>query len=94
MPEGLFLISEEQMTALVERTARHTANYLLEELDAREDAPPDRLLTADEACARLSISRTTLWHLRQRGEIKAVALGRAVRFQASDVDALLARVAA
>lgn len=89
MSEGLFLFNEAQLEALLERTARLTAGILLAELDQRDDAPPDKLLTADEACTRLSISRTTLWHLRRRGTIAPVYLGRAVRFRASDVDALV-----
>jgi excisionase family DNA binding protein len=82
----------------------HGADELLQRLDRMERkidqltsdaenetpaADSDRLLKPDVVQKRLQVSRTTLWQLRRRGELKAVAIGRAVRFRESDVDALL-----
>ncbi len=50
----------------------------------------DRLLTTDEVCRLLAISRSTLHQLRRRGVIEAVIVGtRTVRFRASDIERLI-----
>lgn len=46
---------------------------------------PDRLVTVDEACTRLSITRPTLEKLVTRGEIRRVKIGRAVRIPESEI---------
>lgn len=51
------------------------------------------MLTVEEAAARLSLGRTTLYELLSRGEIKAVHIGRAVRVLARDVAAFAERLA-
>ncbi len=51
------------------------------------------MLTVEEAAARLSLGRTTLYELLSRGEIKAVHVGRAVRVLAREVEAFAQRLA-
>ena len=53
-----------------------------------------RLLTVEEACRLLNVSRSLLWKARKRGELRAVYLGRAVRFRLSDLEAWLEQKAA
>jgi excisionase family DNA binding protein len=63
-----------------------------EELAALQPPAPtegDGLLTIEEVCERLSISKTTLWTLRRNGEIAGHTVGRRVLFKASDVNALV-----
>lgn len=57
----------------------------------REDL---QLLTVKEACRLLNVSRSLLWKARKRGELRAVYLGRAVRFRLSDLEAWLEQKAA
>ncbi|WP_054684869.1 helix-turn-helix transcriptional regulator [Rhodothermus marinus] len=60
-------------------------------MEARNDL---RLLTVKEACQLLNVSRSLLWKARKRGELRAVYLGRAVRFRLSDLEAWLEKKAA
>ncbi|ACY48968.1 helix-turn-helix transcriptional regulator [Rhodothermus marinus] len=60
-------------------------------MEARSDL---RLLTVKEACRLLNVSRSLLWKARKRGELRAVYLGRAVRFRLSDLEAWLEQKAA
>lgn len=50
----------------------------------------DKLLTISEARQALAISRTTLYSLLKRGEIRAVKLGRATRVPESEVSRIIA----
>ena len=44
-----------------------------------------RLLKIDEVCARTSISRTAIYRLTESGQIKAVKIGRSLRFLESEI---------
>ena len=48
-------------------------------------------LTTKDVTRRLHISKTTLWDLRRRGEIKAFNAGRRLLFKREDVDAFVER---
>jgi len=50
-----------------------------------------RLLTAKNAAAYLAISERKLWDMTKTGEIPAVRLGRAVRYDRSDLDSFIQR---
>jgi excisionase family DNA binding protein len=50
----------------------------------------DKLLTLAEVMAVLSVSRPTVYRLIERGELKAVKIGTALRFRDSDVQAFIA----
>lgn len=45
----------------------------------------DRLLTPKEAANKLNISITTLWKLRSTEGPKFVKIGKAIRYQLSDI---------
>ena len=47
------------------------------------------LLTTDEVCDLLSISRVTVWHWDKKGLLKSVRLGNLKRFRRADIDALI-----
>jgi excisionase family DNA binding protein len=48
---------------------------------------PD-LLTVDALARRWQTSKVTLWRMRRLGRIRAVKIGRGVRFRLSDVEKL------
>lgn len=49
------------------------------------------LLTLDQVCSRLSLSRPSVYRLVAAGKLPAVRIVQAFRFRADDVDALIAR---
>jgi len=49
-------------------------------------AAPSRLLSVSEACARLSISRGTLYTLFKRQELRPCHVGRSTKVSESDVE--------
>jgi excisionase family DNA binding protein len=53
-------------------------------------APPKLLLTPREAAKTLSLSTRTLYNLRQTGELRAVQVGRSVRFSVDDLKSWIA----
>jgi excisionase family DNA binding protein len=56
-------------------------------------ADEKRLLRVDEAATRLGIGRTKTWELVNRGELRSVRIGRAVRIVAADVDRFVVELA-
>lgn len=48
-----------------------------------------RLMTVKNAAAYLAISERKLWDMTKTGEIPAVRLGRAVRYDRSDLDSFI-----
>jgi excisionase family DNA binding protein len=57
----------------------------------KEPTVQPMLLTARQAAKALSVCEKTLWTLAQRGEIPAVRIGRAVRYDPRDLDAWIQR---
>ena len=45
----------------------------------------DRLLTPKETANKLNISAVTLWKLRKTGNPKFLKIGKAIRYQLSDI---------
>ena len=45
----------------------------------------DLLLREDEAIALTKLSKTTLWRERREGRLRAIKVGRALRFPVSEV---------
>jgi excisionase family DNA binding protein len=52
------------------------------------------LISIAEAQERLSLSRSTITRMLDRGEIRRLNFGRAVRIPAEDIDALVQRARA
>lgn len=50
-----------------------------------------QVLTAKETCSFLRISRTTLWRLRKRGEIKGFNVGSQVFFTDDEIKLYIER---
>ena len=47
----------------------------------RQKAKPERMLTRDEVCKMLHISKPTLWQKTKSGEIECVKVGRRVLYK-------------
>ncbi len=54
-------------------------------------APKKPLLTVKQACELLGICRDTLTSLYQRGKLRVIRLGRAVRFRPEDLESFIER---
>lgn len=52
----------------------------------------DELLTIEECCIRLKVSRQHFYRLRKAGKIGVVAEGRYIRVRASAIDAYLQKI--
>jgi hypothetical protein len=93
---GLVLLDGEGAAlSITVEAARKLAGRLTAAASAAEkqssSKPHDRLLTADEAAARLDMSERTLRRIRQRGDIAYIALtDRKFRYTPEDCDAYLA----
>jgi excisionase family DNA binding protein len=74
---------------MLTETVREVVREEFAALQSPAPAEEDGLLTIEEVCERLSISKTTLWTLRRNGEIAGHNVGRRVLFKASDVNALV-----
>jgi excisionase family DNA binding protein len=48
-----------------------------------------QLVTMEEACALLSVSRTTIYRLRRDGHLRAAQIGRKLLFRLRDLDAFV-----
>ncbi len=59
-------------------------------LVANDSNPSQMLINAKTAAALLSVSERTLWTLTNRGEIRCVRIGRAVRYDPEDLRAWIA----
>jgi excisionase family DNA binding protein len=58
-----------------------------------EPAPvlPPLLVTPRQAAQALAVCEKTLWNLDRAGKLKAVRIGRAVRYSVSDLQAFIAQ---
>ena len=57
---------------------------MIKTLDAdRQKAKPETMLTRDEVCKMLHISKPTLWQKTKGGEIECVKVGRRVLYKES-----------
>ncbi len=62
------------------------------EAPARLSSP--LLLTVQEACRLLAVSERTLWRLTSDGRVRAVKVGRAVRYAPADLEEYVDRLRA
>lgn len=67
---------------------KHEADIFLQKLEhlLSVGAAPSRLLSVSEACARLSISRGTLYTLFKRKELRPCHVGRSTKVSEADVE--------
>lgn len=80
---------EEHIREIVRAAIRDELAPILESIEGKGEPASDRLVTINDVCERLDISRTTVYQMRKRGALKAVQIGGAVRFREEDVNALI-----
>jgi excisionase family DNA binding protein len=56
-----------------------------------DPGPHERLITVRAVAARLGVSAASVYKLCQRGELRGLRIGGALRFQPTDVDEYLGR---
>lgn len=80
-------VSAKDLSEFAKSIADSTAKNLIE--NKPEPKPEtEKLLTADEVCTRLSVSRITLHNWKKKNWLTPVKLGYAVRWRESDVKAI------
>lgn len=78
---------------LARRVAAIVAPLIAEEVIGRlsafiDTADPGEMITLDQACSRLAVSRTTLWRWIKAGKLQTSGVGRTVRVPLSAIKAL------
>jgi len=80
-------ITKDEFFAALKANIQNEINVLRNDLNQQTD--PDRLLTIDEACEYLGVSRVTLWKYSSEGKIKKHQLGSKVYYKLSSLEAAL-----
>ncbi len=73
------------------RIQRPASSLLIPQLPSTGGAPRGSLLTVADAAARLNVSAKTIRRLIQRGELRAIRIGRAIRIHPEDIERLIKR---
>jgi len=60
-------------------------------METQQNPGQDELLDLEAAAERLCVSKTTLYRMLDRGEVKGIKVGRQWRFRPADLDAYLSR---
>ena len=71
---------------------KNFAQELANEIIAREKPVPtknEKLLTTEEVCDMLSISRVTAWQWDKKGIIKPVRIGNMKRYRLADIETII-----
>ena len=84
------VVGPKDLSQFAKQVAEQTAQSLLKDFENKEpqEQETEKLLTADEVCKRLNISRVTLHKWGKKGWINPVKLGYAVRWRETDVKAI------
>lgn len=80
-------VSAKDLSEFARNIADATAKSILQN-QPETQTETEKLLTADEVCTRLSVSRVTLHQWKKKGWLTPVKLGYAVRWRESDVKAI------
>lgn len=88
-PKISLVVGTKDLGQFAQRIADRTAESILKGYESKEpEQETEKLLTADEVCTRLNISRQTLYKWGKKGWINPVKLGYAVRWRETDVKAI------
>lgn len=82
------VVGTKDLSQFAQRIAERTAETILKGYERKPEPEEEKLLTAEEVCKRLNISRQTLFHWGKKGWINPVKLGYAVRWRESDIKAI------
>lgn len=84
MKKMCIVYSETELKSIVKEAIDKAINQ-------KKDAPEDELLTVNEACAYLKISRPTMHRWRKSGVIPSTTIGKNVRFSKNKLNEFLNR---
>lgn len=87
-PKINLVVGTKDLGKFAQRLADLTAEKVLKGCEKEPEQETEKLLTADEVCTRLNISRQTLYKWGKKGSINPVKLGYAVRWRETDVKAI------
>jgi len=87
-PKISLVVGPKDLGQFAKQVADQTAQSLLKGYKKEPEQETEKLLTADEVCQRLNISRQTLYKWGKKGWINPVKLGYAVRWRETDVKAI------
>ena len=86
MMEAITRLMGEVMPVFEDWLRETVREEMIKTLEAdRQKAKPERMLTRDEVCMMLHISKPTLWQKTKGGEIECVKVGRRVLYRESTV---------
>jgi len=87
MSGNFIMMSEEDLEkAFTKMLENYLSTHKLVEKSSTEE---DKYLTTDQACDYLHVTTSTLWRMRDRGELVAHKVGGRCLFCKSDLDALV-----
>jgi len=87
MSGNFIMMSEEDLEkAFTKMLENYLSTHKLVEKSSTEE---DKYLTTDQACDYLHVTTSTLWRMRDRGELVSYKFGGRCLFCKSDLDALV-----
>ena len=81
-------VSLQDLREAADRFAEQVAERLLGAMPGRGD---DELLTANEVCDMLGVTKQTLWRWAKMDYLKTVKVGSAVRYSRADVEEIMSK---
>ncbi|MBQ8968609.1 MAG: helix-turn-helix domain-containing protein [Bacteroidaceae bacterium] len=87
MSGNFIMISEEDLEkAFTKMLEKYLSTHQLAEKSSTEE---DKYLSSDEACDYMHVTPSTLWRMRQRGEIVVHKVGGRCLYSKNDLDTLI-----
>ncbi|MBQ9677503.1 MAG: helix-turn-helix domain-containing protein [Prevotella sp.] len=87
MSGNFIMISEEDLEkAFTKVLEKYLSTHKLAEKSSTEE---DKYLSSDEACDYMHVTPSTLWRMRQRGEIVVHKVGGRCLYSKNDLDTLI-----
>lgn len=82
-------LAPQDLELLIKKVIKDILGESLEKTHSKE---PDELLTREEACSLLKISKTSLWKWTKDGKIKAYGIGNRVYYKRIELIESLIRI--
>ena len=87
MTGNFIMISEEDLEkAFTKMLENYLSTHKLEEKPSNDE---DKYLSSDQVCDYMHVTPSTLWRMRQRGEIAVHKVGGRCLYSKNDLDVLI-----
>ena len=85
---GTFIMMQEEdlENAFTKMLENYLSTHQLSEMSSTDE---DKYLSSDQACDYLHVTPSTLWRMRQRGEIMVHKVGGRCLYSKNDLDTLI-----